>query len=131
MKKQIESGIITYTFSDAACPAIVFDTTKPNDARKAGAVICGFAATLTDAAALSKNNPDGSVRVITEAMRHAAVKARAEFLLNDETAWTQRTERTAAQNPTWLAIATKRGLTYDEYVAERVAADLAELAALS
>ena len=128
MKKQIENGIITYTFADAACPAIVFDTARANDARKASAIICGFAATLTDAAALPRVGAGGQAITITEKMRYDAVKARAEFLMNDEAGWTQRTERAPAVDPFIVAMAEKLGITTEEARAKIQATFLADLA---
>jgi hypothetical protein len=38
--------------------------------------------------------------------------------------------KVAARNPVWEAIAAKRGMTYEAYIAERAEQDLAELAAM-
>lgn len=131
MKKTITGGIITYTFNDTL-PPVVFDTAAANESRKASAIIAGFAATLTDAAALSRTMPDGSVRVITEALRHEAVKARAAFLADNTLQdWTQRTVREIAQNPAWVALATAKGVDYTVVASAFANADIEAIMALA
>ena len=126
MKKQIVGNLVKFTF-EGDVPPLTFDCTKMSGANRAYAIPFAMCHRLGDAAALSRTMPDGSVRVITEAMRREAVAEIAAHYEGGSEAWEMRTTRAPARNPVWEAIAAKRGVEYDVVAAEKVAADLAEL----
>lgn len=110
---------ITFTFDQASAPGcapLVFDTTNPaiHADNCAYATLHGFMSRLKDAAALSRNNPDGSVRNITEHMRREAIANLAKHYESGSADWNVRTAtaKIAPQNPVIAAIALKRGITY-------------------
>ena len=136
MKKAIVGNTVVFTFTPengVAIPPVIFDPAKAHPDNQAYAVAFGFSHRLGDNAALSRTMPDGTVRNITEAMRHEAVVGLAAHYESGSPEWDVRTagvKRAPPQNPTWLAIAAKRGVAYDVVAAEKVAADLAELAGM-
>lgn len=108
------NGMIHFTFDDGV-EAVTFDSSRASAECEQGALAHGWLARLGDSAALSRKQKDGSVITITEAMRQAEVKALAAHYESGTQAWEMRsTQRAAAQNPTILAIAAKRGCTYAE-----------------
>ena len=126
MKKQITGNLVRFTFEDGLAP-LTMDCTKMSGANRAYAITFAMYSRLGDMAALSRTMPDGSVRVITEAMRREAVLDGITHYESGSDQWTLRTARAPARNLVWEAIAAKRGVEYDVVAAEKVAADLAEL----
>lgn len=129
MKKAISGNLVQFTFD--GLPGITFDITKVSSENRAYAALFGFQSRLGDAAALSREKAAGNT--ITETMRRAEVESLVNFYHDAANKdWTLRSNtKTPAINPVWLAIATKRGITYEAYMEERVAKDLAELAELN
>ena len=129
MKKAISGNLVQFTFD--GLPGITFDITKVSSENRAYAALFGFQSRIGDAAALSREKAAGNT--ITETMRRAEVESLVNFYHDAANKdWTLRsTGKTPAINPVWLAIATKRGITYEAYMEERVAKDLAELAELN
>ena len=131
MKKSISGNLVKFTFDDNV-PPLTFDCTKMSGANRAYAIPFAMCHRLGDAAAIPKSDKDGNVRVVTEAMRRAEVAALAEHYESGSLEWNLKASaRPAAQNPTWLLLAEKRGVTYDVIAAEKAAADLAELEAMA
>lgn len=114
MKKAIDvnAGVIRFTFE--GLEPIVFTVNKASEQNNDYAVFNGYCHNIGDCAALSRTLPDGTVRTITEQMRREAIKARVDYLESGATEWDRKGARVAPQNPTILAIATKRGCTYAE-----------------
>ena len=131
MKKSIVGNLVKFTFDEGVLP-LTFDCTKMSGANRAYAIPFGMCHRLGDMAAIPKSDKDGNVRVVTEAMRREEVAAGAAHYESGSDDWNLKASaRPQAQNPTWLAIATKRGVSYDVVAAEKAAADLAELEAMA
>ena len=129
MKKAMSGNILTFTF-DGGLPAVICDTTKVSAEIKHYAMLDRIMSSIGDTAAIPKLQPNGTVIMVTEAMRRAKVAERAAYLESGTTAWTVRAAKASVQNPIWLAMATKRGVSYDVVAAEHAQADLDALAAL-
>lgn len=130
MKKAISGNTITFTF-DGLEP-VVFDTTATSAAVRERATIHGFMARLGDNAAISRNQPDGSVITVTEAMRREAVLELANHYASGTEDWNigGRTRKPAPQNATILKVAAARGITYEQaeaYIAEKFMGELISL----
>ena len=120
---------ITFTF-DNDVPALTFDATKAHPSMAAFAEMHGWEQRLRDNAAIGRKQKDGTVITVTEAMRRDAVAELATHYESGAESWNMRAAKAPAQNPIWAQIAAKKGMTYEAYAAERVAADLAELQGL-
>lgn len=118
MKKRISGNLIKFVFEDNV-PPFTFDTTKVSGANRAFAIPVAFSHRLGDAAAGYK----------TETERRAAVVALADHYLSGSNDWNTRVA-VKSLNATWLAIAEKRGVSYDIIAAEQAQKALDELAAL-
>lgn len=133
MKVTTRSRKIDFVF-DGLAPEeciLTFDADRVHSGLHERAEMHGWEQRLRDNAALSRKQKDGSVVTITEAMRRAAVKELVDHYHGGSADWAIKSSaRAPEQNPVWLAIATKRGMTYEAYAAERAEADLAELAAM-
>lgn len=129
MKKAISGLFVTFTFGDGLAP-VVFDAAKAGATNRAYAEMHGWQARIGDNAAIARKAADGSIITVTEQMRREAVAELVEFYHAGGEVWETRATRKAVQNPTWLALAAKRGVSYDVVAAEKAAADLAELQAL-
>lgn len=128
MKKQIVGKVVTFTFEDNV-PAVSFDCALLSRQNAEYAVPFGMGHRLGDNAAIQKCKENNFT--VTEAMRRAAIVELIEHYQSGSIEWSPKAKaKTPAINPTWAAIAEKRGMTYEAYVAERVAKDLAELEAL-
>ena len=128
MKKAIVGNLVKFTFDDGV-PAYTFDATKASGTVRDRAILVGFSHSLGDSAALMREvevNGVKTVRTITEAMRREAVAEKGDWFMSGTLEWNMKSSK--ARNPIWEAIAAKRGMTYEEYCAERAAKDLAELA---
>ena len=130
MKNVMVGNLVKWTF-DNGVPALTFDCTKASGSNRNNALIYGFNVRLTRMAALSREGKNGAVINITEQMRHDAIAEGIAFYENAANAdWNMRVARVAPQNATWLAIAGKRGISYDAVAAEMAQRDLDALAAL-
>lgn len=130
LKKAISGNLVLFQFD--GLESITFDATKASSDNRAYAMMHGFMSRIGDAAALSRDKAAGNT--ITEAMRRAEVESLVNFYHDAANKdWALRTisSKAPAINPLWQAIATKRGITYEAYMEERVAKDLAELAELN
>lgn len=129
MKKAIVGNTVHFTFGDGL-PPYIFDCAVLSEQNKMRAVPVAMSHRLGDNAALSRTDKDGNVRNITEAMRREAIVELGAHYESGSPDWSPKT-RASTRNPVWEQIAAKRGITYEEYVAERAAADLAELEQLA
>ena len=129
MKKQIVGNLVKFTFEDSV-PALTFDCTKMSGANRAYAIPFGMCHRLGDMAALSRTLQDGTVRTITEAMRHDAIEAGITHYESDAAQWEMKVSHVVPQNPVWLAMSVKRGVEYSIIAAERAQADLDALNAM-
>lgn len=128
MKKAINGTAVHFTFDDGLAP-IVFESTKASNAARDHAEMHGWQARIGDMAALSRKQKDGTVITITEAMRREAILEGVTHYESGAEAWEMRGgSRAAPQNPVFLAIAAKRGITYEEAMAAVQAEMLGELA---
>lgn len=125
MKKAIQGNTIVFSFD--GLDAVTFDATKTSDAVRNYAAMHGFSARIGDNAAIARKAADGSIITVTEAMRREAVVELVDHYQSGTADWNLKASRAPTKNPVWEAIAAKKGMTYEAYVAERVAADLAEL----
>lgn len=134
MKKSydVNAGTVTFTFEGELAP-IIFTAANASAACEATALLHGWSARIGDGAALSRKQKDGSIITITEAMRRDEVQRLVTHYESGTDVWEMRAAgaRPAPQNPTWLALAAKRGVSYDVIAAEKAAADLAELEAMA
>ena len=131
MKKSYDVNTQVATFTFDGLEPLTFTVGKCSAKVEAEFLGHGVLARLGDMAAVSRKQKDGSVITVTEAMRRAEIEAGIAHYESGTEQWELRaTALPAPQNPTWLAIAMKKGMTYEAYVAERAAADLAELAAM-
>ena len=128
MKCTTNAHSITFTFD--GLDAITFDA-DTCQALHDVAMMHGFEQKIRDNAAIARKQKDGTVITVTEAMRRAAVEEMVNHLHGNTTWNIKAATRVPAQNPTWLAIATARGVSYEVVAAEKVAQDLADLAALT
>ena len=113
MKKAIVDGKITFTF-DGLDP-VVFDHEKVSDKMRDAAETHGWLARLGDNAAISRKQKDGTIINVTEEMRRNAVLELVNHYESGTNDWNLKTAGKApSQNPTILAIAGKRGISYAE-----------------
>jgi hypothetical protein len=129
MKKVINTNAqaVTFTFDGLAPVTLSMSDVTPANATYA--MLHGFAARIGDNAAIQKSAENGFN--VTEAMRREAVLELVNHYTSGSVEWNTRvSERKPAQNPLWLRLAQARGVSYEIIAAEKVAADLAELAAL-
>lgn len=135
MKKVIDQATqtITFTFDQTSAPGtapIVFHASAVHDNMSEYAMLHGFAARIGDNAALSRDTKTG--KAPSEAERFAAVKELVDHYESGIDQWSIRAPGQAkvkSLNPTILAIATKRGITYEEaeaYIAEKFLADMGD-----
>ena len=132
MKKSydIATGIATFTFDDGL-PTLTLDSAKMSPENEQAMLGHGILARVGDMAALPRKNPKtGQVIVITEAMRHAEIKAGITHYESGTTDWNLKGgDRTPKQNPTILALAVARKITYAEaeaFIANLTLADAPE-----
>lgn len=125
--KQMTRDAIIWSFDDNL-PDITFVPATASAENEEYAMLMGFQASMRDKAAMERKSAPGGV--VTEAMRHAAVLARATFLAAGGTEWEQRGgSRPAPQNPVIAGIAAKRGCTYAEAEAFLAAQFLGDMTA--
>ncbi len=127
MKKQIVGNLVKFTFEEGVA-ALAFDCTKMSGANRAYAIPFGMCHRLGDMAALSRTLPDGTVRTITEAMRHDAIAEGIAHYESDSAAWEMKASRVAPHNPVIQQIADKFGISYEAAQAKIAEQFLAEIA---
>lgn len=131
MKKNlnVETQSILFTFDEGLDP-VKLSMTDVSPENATYAMLHGFMQRLGDAAAISRNQKDGTVITVTEKMRRDEVLAMRDFYANPTNKdWTMKATgpRAAPQNPVILAIAAKLGISYEAAqakVAEQFLADL-------
>lgn len=112
MKKRIDGTKVVFSF-DHGVPELVFDTAVVTPEVRDYAVPFAFMHRLGDAAAIPRQQADGTVVIVTEAMRREAIAALAQYYTDGATLWNVRaTGKAPAQNATIAAIALKRGIDY-------------------
>ena len=129
---------ILFTFEPAmeggiAPEAITFDADRVHSSLHHAAEMHGWEQRLRDNAAIARKQSDGTIITVTDAMRREAVLELVNHYHGGSSDWSIKkasTPKAAARNPVWEAIAAKKGVTYEAYIAERAEADLAELAAM-
>ncbi len=126
MKKAISGTFVTFTFGDNLDP-VVFNAEKASFKMREYAEMHGWQQRIGDNAAIQRTQKDGTVLVVTEEMRREAVLELVKHYEGGAETWAIKQASGKAQNPTWLAIAEKRGVSYETVAAEKAAADLAEL----
>lgn len=130
MKKAISTVTQTVTFTFDGCEAVTLKMADVTPENATYAMLHGFAARIGDNAAIQKSAENNFT--VTEAMRRAAVVELVNHYTSGSVEWNLKAaERKAPQNPLWLRLAQARGVAYEVIAAEKVAADLAELAALA
>ena len=129
MKKVINTAAQAVTFTFEGLAPVTLSMSDVTPANATYAMLHGFAARIGDNAAIQKSAENGFN--VTETMRREAVLELVNHYTSGSTDWNTRvSERKPAQNPLWLRLAQARGVSYEVIAAEKVAADLAELAAL-
>ena len=122
MKKAIKGNTIVFTFGNGV-PELVFDTAKVAQANRAYAEMHGWLARLGDAAAIPREQKDGSVITVTEAMRRAAIAEMAAHYEGGSTEWNMKgAARPGALSAAINALAAALGVSYTEaqaYIANR------------
>ena len=129
MKKVINTNAqaVTFTFEGLAPVTLAMSDVTPANATYA--MLHGFAARIGDNAAIQKSAENNFT--VTETMRREAVLELVNHYTSGSVEWNLKvSERKSPQNPLWLRLAQARGVSYEVIAAEKVAADLAELAAL-
>ena len=114
MKKAIDAvaQTVTFTFEDGLAP-IVLSMWQVNPANATYAMLHGFAARIGDNAAIQKSAENGFR--VTEAMRREAVAELVEHYASGSADWSPKVRAKAEKlNPHIMAIAQKRGCTYEE-----------------
>ena len=128
MKSSINGSIITYTFE--GLDPLVFDTDKVSAAVAHTAKVDRLHNRVKDMAAIERQQRDGSVITVTEAMRREAVKTGIDHYESGTDQWNLKASaRPAPQNAVILAIAAKMGVTYEEAQAEVARRMLADIGA--
>ena len=120
MKKQIDAGLVKFTF-DGGLEPLSFDPMTASQANRDYAVPFGFAHRLGDCAAQYK----------TDSERRTAIVELMEHYTSGSIEWnTKAGPRAAPQDATILKLSTVLGLSYDATMARVAAAAMAELAAV-
>jgi hypothetical protein len=112
MKKAIKGNTIVFTFGNDV-PELVFDATKAAQVNRAYAEMHGWSGRLGDAAAIPREQKDGSVITVTEAMRREAIAELAAHYEGGSVEWNMKgSARAPVQNAAIAGLAAKMGLTY-------------------
>ena len=120
MKKAIDGGKVVFTF-DGGLEPLVFNPGQAHPVVRAYAELHGWLARLGDAAAIMRQQKDGSVITVTEDMRRAAVLELVQHYHAGTAEWGVRARAAVREHAGTRALADKRGITYAE--AEAVVAD--------
>lgn len=129
MKKVIDAvaQTVTFTFEGGLAP-IVLAMSQVNPTNATYAMLHGFAARVGDNAAIQKSAENNYT--VTEAMRRDAVKELVDHYASGSADWSPKVRTKAEKlNPHIMAIAQKRGCTYEEAQAWFNAKLMAELEA--
>ena len=125
MKKAIEGALVKFTFEDGV-PELVFDVNTMSAENMDYAIPFGMCHRLGDMAAIPRK--DGLI--VTEQMRHDAIKAGMEHYSSGTKEWNMKaSSRPAPQNPAIAKLAAAKGISYEqaqEYVANLALAELGE-----
>jgi hypothetical protein len=117
MKKVINTAAqsVTFTFEGELAP-VVLSMSQVSPANATYAMLHGFAARIGDNAAIQKSAENGYK--VTEDMRREAVLELVDHYASGTTEWNVKAKaKSAPMNPHILAIAQKRGCTYEEAMA--------------
>ncbi len=116
MKKTINATAQTVTFTfEGGLDPVTLCMNEVSPANAAYAMLHGFAARIGDNAAIAKSAENNFT--VTEAMRRAEVEKMVGFYANAANVdWNMRVAgpKAAPMNPALMAIAQKRGCTYEE-----------------
>lgn len=115
MKKTINAAAQSVTFSFDGLDSIAINMSKVSVENASYAMLHGFAARIGDNAAIAKSAENNFT--VTEAMRRAEVEKMVTFYEDASNKdWNVRVAgpKAAPINPALLAIAQKRGCTYEE-----------------
>ncbi len=117
MKKVINTIAQSVTFSfDGNLAPVVLRMDQVSPANATYAMLHGFAARIGDNAAIQKSAENGYK--VTEDMRREAVLELVNHYASGTTEWNVKAKaKSAPMNPHILAIAQKRGCTYEEAMA--------------
>ena len=125
MKCKPEGNLLVFTFKDLA--PITFDAAKAEQHAER-AKMHGFEQRIRDNAAIAKSEKNNFT--VTEQMRRDAVLEMVTHLESGGVEWNMKAgARAPVLNQIWAQLAAKRGVTYEAVAAEKIAADMAELAA--
>ena len=128
MKKSINAGAQSVTFTFDGCEDVVLRMTDVTPANATYAMLHGFAARIGDNAAIQKSAENGFK--VTEAMRREAVMELVDHYRSGSEDWSPKVKaRAATFNPHIQAIAEKRNCSYGEAQAWFTEKLMAELAA--
>jgi len=117
MKKVINTAAqsVTFTFEGDLAP-VTLAMSQVSPANATYAMLHGFAARIGDNAAIQKSAENGYK--VTEDMRREAVLELVNHYASGTTEWNVKAKaKSAPMNPHILAIAQKRGCTYEEAMA--------------
>lgn len=128
MKCKTEGTTIQFTFD--GLDAVTFDATKATPEMRLHAEMDRWVNRLRDNAAIPRKGENDTVVTITEEMRREAVLEMVTYYEGGATMWNRKAGAVKSLNPTWFAIAQKRGVAYEIVAAEKAAADIAELKAM-
>lgn len=127
LKTNTDTGVITFTFDDDT-PDASFDANDVHFDLCIHAMMFGFTNKIKDTAAIARKQSDGSTIDVTEPMRRAKVMEMIDHLESGGTEWNLKgTARAPAQNKSILALATAKGITYEDaeaYIANLAIEDL-------
>lgn len=129
MKKAISADGTKVMFTFEGLAPVEFDPTKASETNRNYAAMHGWMARIGDNAAIQKSAENGYV--VTEAMRREAVLELVNHYHSGTVDWSPKQRvKTVAQNPHILAIAAKRGCSYEDAQAWFTAKLMAELGAM-
>jgi hypothetical protein len=129
MKKTINAVARSVTFTFDGLEPVTISMSKVSDENAAYAMLHGFAARIGDNAAIAKSAENNFT--VTEAMRRGEVEKMVAFYEDaGNKDWNVRVAgpKAAPMNPALMAIAQKRGCTYEEaqvWFNEKLMAELA------
>jgi primosomal protein N' len=126
MKKAIINGLLRFTFDGA--PDLVFDPAKAHAAVREQAQMHGWLQRLGDAGAIDREQKDGTVLKVTDAMRRERIAALVAHYESGTDQWNLRAPAAPRLNPQITALAAALGKTYAEaeaWLADKITAEIA------
>jgi hypothetical protein len=115
-KANLEAGTLEFTFEGGLEP-VRFDSGKVAECLRERAEMHGFEQRIRDNAAIAKSEKNNYT--VTEQMRRDAVLEMVTHLEAGGTEWNLKAgTRAPAQNPVFLRIAAKFGISYDQAMAK-------------